>query len=191
MRDQDTIRGAKRLFLAVALPDYIKESLGRLQEGSQPGFHWVPWDQLHLTLRFIGDVPGQAQPEIEKALDDLTVRPFLLPVEGVGRFPEKGSARVLWAGLGNAHPHLFQLKKRMEDALFQIGLEPEKQIYRPHLTLARVNKPAVETVKQFLKRHHDFAAPPFRVESFTLYWSVVREGRRLHLPERVWPLRDS
>ncbi len=179
------LRGT-RLFVAVPLPEYTKTALAHLRHDRWTGFHWVDEDNYHLTLRFIGDVPGQFQEDIEAALGTVSVEPFLLPVEGVGRFPGKGRPHAVWAGLGSAHPRLFSLKKQIEDALFRIGLEPEKRAYQPHLTIARVNHAAEETVRQFLKEHAGFGAAPFRVENFCLYSSELRPEGRLHIEQRTW-----
>ncbi len=191
MSPEPEFRGS-RLFVAIELPDYIKEALLKLSETRRKGFHWVPPERLHLTLRFIGDFPGQFQPEIETALEDLSVEPFFLPVQGVGKFPPKGQPHAVWAGLGSGHPHLFQLKKKIEDALFNIGIQPEKRIYHPHITLARVNHAAPETVRQFLKEFSGFEAPPFRVERFALFRSGILNEHRVHTLQQVWELgRDQ
>lgn len=179
----------KRLFLSIDLPDYVKDSLIALKEENLRGFHWVPRDRLHLTLKFIGDIPGQFQEEIEKAIEPIEVRPFLLPIEGLGSFPPNGKPHAVWAGLDSGHPHLFQLHKRIEDALFSIGIEPEKRIYHPHITLARVNHAADETVRQFIKRHQDFGSAPFRVEEFQLLRSEVIGERRVYTLEKSWALK--
>lgn len=178
----------KRLFLAIDLPDYVKERLASLTDPALKGFHWVPTERFHLTLKFIGDVPGQFQPDIEAAIDRIQVHSFLLPIEGLGSFPPIGKAHAVWTGLSSGHPRLFQLHKRIDDALFGIGIEPEKRIYHPHITIARVNHAADELVRQFIKRHHDFGAAPFRVEAFHLLQSEVEEGKRRYRVERTWPL---
>ena len=180
----------KRLFLAIALPEYVRDKLAGLREDSLKGFHWVPPQRFHLTLKFIGDFPGQYQPRVEEALAPIDVRSFLLSMEGLGRFPPKGSPHAVWAGLANGHPRLFQLQKRVEDALFNIGIEPEKRIYQPHVTVARVNHAAPETVRQYLKRHKEFATAPFKVEAFHLFRSEQENGRRIYARERTWPLLD-
>ncbi len=184
---QPAFRG-KRLFLSIELPEYVKDSLAALQEPDLRGFHWVPRERLHLTLKFIGDIPGQFQEEVEAALETIAVHAFLLPIEGLGSFPPIGKAHAVWAGVGGGHPRLFQLQKRIEDTLFGIGIEPEKRIYHPHITIARVNQAADETVRQFIKRHPDFGAAPFKVEAFHLIHSAVEDGRRVYHMERSWAL---
>lgn len=181
----------KRLFLAIELPEYAKQSIAARIEPNLRGFHWVDPQRYHLTLKFIGDFPGQYQSRIEDALDPIAVRSFLLPIEGLGFFPPRGRPHAVWAGVANGHPHLFQLQKKIEDALFNIGLEPEKRIYQPHVTIARVNHAAPETVRQFLKRHRDFATAPIRVDAFHLLRSEQIKGTRVYTRERSWPLAGS
>lgn len=186
MNDAPQFRG-KRLFVAIEPPQYVKDRLAELRKELK-GFHWVPPDRMHLTLKFIGDVPGQFQKEIEAALDSFVVHPFILPMRGVGAFPTPERAHAVWAGIDNGHPRLFQLQKRIEDALFNIGIEPEKRLYLPHITLARVNHAAAETVRQFLKRNQDFESAPFRVDQFSLMRSEVSEGKRQYVVEKLWEL---
>lgn len=178
----------KRLFLAIDLPDYVKDSLDAVKDGGLKGFHWVPRERYHMTLKFIGDIPGQFQQEVEKALDPIEVHSFLLPIEGLGSFPPVGKAHAVWCGLSSAHPRLFQLHKKIEDTLFSIGIDPEKRIYHPHITIARVNHAADELVRQFLKRHQDFGAAPFKVEAFHLMRSEIEAGRRCYFTEKTWSL---
>ncbi len=186
MQESVSFRG-KRLFLAIELPDYLRESLSHLREDLR-GFHWVSPERLHLTLKYIGDVPGQFQLEIEEILDQVEVRRFMLPVKGVGRFPDKGNPHAVWAGVGSGHPHLFQLQKRIDDALFNLGIDPERHVYQPHITLARVNQASAESVRQYLKRHESFEAAPFHVEKFHLYHSDMLDGKRVHQIEKSWEL---
>lgn len=185
--DDHAFRG-KRLFLSIDLPDYVRDRLETFAEEKLKGFHYVPRNRFHLTLKFIGDLPGQLQEKVEAAIDPIEVHEFLLPIEGLGSFPPNGHPHAVWAGVSSAHPRLFQLHKRITDALFRIGIEPEKRIYHPHITIARVNHAADETVKQFLKRHPDFGAAPFKVEAFHLMRSELIEGKRTYSKERTWAL---
>ena len=178
----------KRLFLSIDLPEYVKDSLESLTQDAVKGFHYVPRERFHLTLKFIGDIPGQFQQEIEAAIDPIEVHSFLLPIEGLGSFPQIGHPHAVWAGVSSGHPRLYQLHKRIEDALFGIGIEPEKRIYHPHITIARVSHASEETTRQFLKRHPDFGAAPFKVDQFHLMQSEVVDGKRTYRVERTWQL---
>jgi len=188
MNTEHAFRG-RRLFVAIDLPEHLRERLARLQEPLK-GFNWVTAERLHLTLKFIGDVPGQFQPEIERALDTFHVGSFILPVQGVGCFPCEERAHAVWVGLGNGHPRLFQLHKRINDALFAIGIEPDRHVFQPHVTIARVNAASHETVRQFLKRHREFEAAPFRPAEFGLYHSLELDGHRHYALQKAWPLQD-
>lgn len=170
-----------RLFLAIPLPAYVKEALATLQEGVRH-VGWTRPRNMHLTLKFIGEIEHEAVPMISEALADVRLPSFMLPVEGVGRFPPKGPPRVLWAGLGNGHPHLFAQQRKIEDALIPLAIEPEKQIYRPHLTLGRCNEVSEGAARAWLHRHRDFATAPFAVERYVLYRSDRREDGMHYTP---------
>ncbi len=185
---------AARLFIAIPLPEVHRELLGRLrEEGWREGWNWTPRAQLHLTLRFIGEVTDD--PLIERLGDELeaqvaqVVQPFVLPVEGVGAFPPRGTPKVLWVGTGNGHPRLFQLRQRMDDLLLALGLEVDLRTFQPHITLARLREEAApEGVKHFLKQHRGFEAPPFRVHAFGLYASELQANGAVHTLVREFSL---
>jgi len=190
MHDDIGFRG-KRLFLAIDLPTYTRSALTALRERLK-AFHWVPPERFHLTLKFIGDVPGQFQADIESSISKIDVREFLLPIETIGRFPHAGKSHAVWAGVSSAHPRLFQLHKKIEDRLYNdLGIEPEKRIYHPHITLARVNHASEESVRQYLKRHGDFQSAPIRVNQFHLFRSELIEGKRVYTIERSWDLASN
>ena len=184
--DRTHFRG-KRLFLSIDLPDYLKERLSQLKEDCK-GFHWVRPELMHITLKFIGDMPGQFQSKIEEAIDPIEVQSFMIPIEGLGVFPHMGKPHAIWVGVKNGHPHLYQLQKKIEDALFSIGIEPERRIYVPHITLARVSNASPETVRQYLKRNAEFATAPMKIESFDLLRSEEIEGIRHYAHEKTWAL---
>jgi len=177
-----------RLFLAAKLPDYIHEALDGLRE-ELPGVRWVEREQLHLTLKFLGEVEEARLGTIEDALAGLDVERFFLPLEGVGKFPKRGATRVLWAGLGRGHPRLFQLHKLVNDQLFQHGFEPDKRIFHPHLTLARCGDVPANQLKAWLRRYAGFEAAPFTVSQFHLYSSKLLPGGPLYRIESSWSLR--
>ncbi|MES2693474.1 MAG: RNA 2',3'-cyclic phosphodiesterase, partial [Verrucomicrobiota bacterium] len=109
-------------------------------------------------------------------------------VEGVGTFPPNRPPQVLWIGIGSGHPRLFQLRQRVDDALLSSGLQIDLRTFHPHITLARTNEAAAKSVAHWLHTHRDFAAPPFRVESFDLYSSELRPGGSIYTLEERFPL---
>lgn len=177
-----------RLFIAIDLPDFAMNALAELRE-ELPGFSWAPKRNLHLTLKFIGDVDEDMQPRICDALDGVRVKSFLIELEGIGCFPpERRQPKVVWAGLGKAHPNLFALHKHVDDALFAIGIAPDARVYEPHITLARTPTAKRGAVEQFLKKHRDFGTPPFRIEGFRLYRSQLDPAGAIHTPVAEYAL---
>ena len=170
--ETSTGREGKRLFVGISLPDHVKLRVGRLRRGF-PHFRWVPEGNLHLTLRYIGEVDVPLAARIEEILRSIRVEPFILPVKGTGCFPRRGPPRILWVGCHRGHPRLFQLHKRIEDSLLSMGIEAESRAYHPHVTIARTAKAKPGAVKQFIHDHRDFETAPFKVEGFTLFSSVL------------------
>ena len=106
----------RRLFIAIPLPDSVRKQLTSLYEPIR-GIVWTRPEQLHLTLRFLGEVDESLVAPLEDSLTTVRVEPFLLPVEGTGSFPLRGPARVVWVGIGAGHPRLYQLRQQLDDAL--------------------------------------------------------------------------
>ncbi|HEX4639453.1 MAG TPA: RNA 2',3'-cyclic phosphodiesterase, partial [Chthoniobacterales bacterium] len=126
----------KRLFVSIDPPQSIRKILADLDPHIR-GVHWTAGDQSHLTLGFFADVPNTVELALREKLQAIEFRAFFLPVNGVGTFPPKGPVKIVWIGVGAAHPHLFQLHKRVQEAAFQVGLDPELRAWHPHFTLAR------------------------------------------------------
>src|SRR5579883_2042528 len=103
----------ERMFIALTLPDPVREVLAQMSEEAA-GFVWTRPEQLHVTLRFLGDVPLDRIDAIVARLSEVRVAPFVLPLEGVGTFPPNRPPRVLWLGTGKGHPRLFQLRQRID-----------------------------------------------------------------------------
>ncbi|MBE7559387.1 RNA 2',3'-cyclic phosphodiesterase [bacterium] len=135
-----------RAFLAVPLPEALREELGRLQKALRhSGVAWRYADpqHIHLTLLFLGDIDRATEGAMTTTMDELASPDFSLPypVEGLGAFPDLvEKPRVLWAGIGGNWAPLRHLHKTLADAARGAGLEVEKQPYHPHLTLARIPK---------------------------------------------------
>jgi len=179
----------ERLFIAIDPPAAVREQLGALYEPVR-GIAWTRPEQLHLTLRFLGDVEIALRDSLEAALARVTVETFLLPVAGLGSFPPRGQARVLWVGVGQGHTRLHQLRQQIDDALLGCGLDLDVRHFQPHVTLGRVRDEAPPgAVAQFLKRHQAYEAAPFRASAFVLYASELRPSGAVHTPWRVFPLR--
>jgi RNA 2',3'-cyclic 3'-phosphodiesterase len=174
-----------RLFVALALPDQIAKGLLLLQ-GGVPGARWMTRDQLHLTLRFIGEVDGRDASGIDDALASIRAPRFTLELKGVGEFGGR-STRALWAGLRD-DAGVQHLQRKIESALQRIGLAAEERKFAPHITLARLKAAPRERVITFLTTHALYASPPFDVNAFILYSSQTTPNGSLYRAERSYPL---
>lgn len=178
---------AERLFLSLPLPEPVRALVAALQE-RRFDLRWAPVDQLHLTLRFLGDIDADALAELTEHLSHVRVEPFLLPVEGVGVFPTKGPPRVLWVGVGSGHPRLHQLRQRVDDALLAAGLDIDLRTFHPHITLARCRDGDERDATRWLRQHAEFAGPVFQVDAFDLFSSELRSDGAVHHLRQRFPL---
>jgi len=180
----------ERLFFALPMPEYVAASLARLREDIR-GFRWILPENYHLTLFFLGETDPETAKEIRKAVSTIEVVPFFLPISGIGHFPPRGDPSVLFAGVGNGHPHLFQLQHRLTDLLFNRGFDPGERAWNPHITLARCSGVSKEAVHQFEKKHADFETAPMKVDEFLLLSSEKRGTRRLFSVVESFPLKGG
>jgi len=176
-----------RLFVAIDLPAPVKERLTELCYGL-PGAKWMPPEQLHLTLRFIGEVDGGLYREIRSALAEIATPPFTMGLKGLGCFPPRKQPRVLWVGIHPIAEPLLRLRNRLESTLVRLGLEPEHRKFAPHITLARLRETPLPRLANFLAGNGLFAAAPFPVKEFHLYSSVLSPKGAIHTVEESYPL---
>ncbi len=175
-----------RLFVALRPPLFVREALLDLMEGV-PDMRWQSDGQLHLTLRFIGEVERPAAEDIAAALKHIRSERFTLALDGVGKF-EKRRHGALWAGV-QPREELKALAAKVERACQAAGLEPEHRAYLPHITLARWTgrPPAIDP---FLARYGGLSSQPWHAEEFILYESRLgREGAHYE-PLEIYPLTD-
>lgn len=177
----------ERMFIALTLPDPVRQILALLPQDI-PGFVWTRPEQMHVTLRFLGNVPVDRIDAIVGRLREVRVAPFVLPLEGVGTFPPNRPPRVLWLGTGNGHPRLFQLRQRIDDALLGAGLDLDVRTFHPHITLARLTENAASAATRWAHAHHELSAPPIRVDAFDLYASEPRPTGAIHTLCHRFPL---
>lgn len=180
----------ERLFIALTLPESVRAVLARTAEPI-PGVNWTRPEQLHMTLRFLGDVPVADHEGMLKRLGGVRVEPFILPVEGVGTFPANRPPRVIWIGAGSGHPRLFQLRQRLDDALIAAGLQLDVRTFHPHVTLGRATEDAARAVAHWMHVHRELSGPPFRVEGFDLYCSDLQPTGAVYTLKRHFPFTTS
>jgi 2'-5' RNA ligase len=163
-----------RLFVAIRPPEHVRDILIDAMDDS-PIFRWQDEDQLHLTLRFIGEIQRPVAEDVAAGLGRIRADRFSLRIKGVGRFEQRGSG-ALWAGVEPKEP-LAALAAKVERACTAVGLEPEHRSFHPHITLARWKGRRSHEIAQFLDRHRGLASEPWVIDAFTLFESrLSRHG---------------
>ena len=176
-----------RLFVALDMPWSVREQLAALSGTGIPGARWVPPENYHLTLRFIGDIPGHVARDVDDALLAIRARGFALTLTGMGTFAKGGVSNALWVGVERT-PSLDHLRNKIETALQRCGLEPERRRFQPHVTLARLDNPAEGKVAAFVQAHNLFRTEPIPVEHFTLFSSLLNKDHAVYRAEVEYEL---
>jgi RNA 2',3'-cyclic 3'-phosphodiesterase len=172
-----------RLFVALEIPDDVKDELVALP--ADKGARRTKRDQLHLTLRFIGDVEQAQFAAIKNALAEVKAAPLEMQFRGVGQFPPRKQARVLWVGIA-PNPALDTMQKAIETKLRGTGLTAADYPFNAHITLARIDPP--QDVSRFLEMHQAFESRVMRVEQFMLFSSVLSPQGSIYRHEAVYQL---
>jgi RNA 2',3'-cyclic 3'-phosphodiesterase len=172
----------KRLFVAIDLPESTRQSLTVLDPHIR-GVRWTDSGQMHLTLGFYGDVPDDIDQALREKLSAIEFGAFFLPIVGVGAFSAKGAPKIVWIGVGKAHPHLFQIHKRVQEAALAAGLEPELRPWHPHITIARCSGVSDQSLRKFLRTNAEFDAGMIQAEAFHLYSSKLTPAGPIHTRE--------
>ena len=175
-----------RLFVAIDPPPAVVERLAGLCAGV-PGARWVEPDQIHLTLRFVGEVDGALRADVRTELGRVAAGPFSLTLSGTDCFGGRRRARTLWVGVEPCPP-LVELKTKVEAALGRAGLAPERRKFHPHVTLARLKAGPPDRIGRFLTDTALFKSEPFAVDAFSLYESHLNRGGAVHLLDARYPL---
>lgn len=176
----------RRLFVALELPTPIRGQLHALKKNF-PGLRWTPIENIHLTIKFIGEVPDEIAGLIRQSLYDIRVGSFTARINGLGCFARKWQT-VLWAGLEPC-PALLDLKQRVDEVLAnQTALPPDLGRYTPHITLARLKTPP-PNLKQTMTACSRQSQAEFAVKSFTLFHSRLTTTGAMHTVEQLYPLQ--
>lgn len=174
-----------RLFTGIELPEAVRDAIGDL-EAPIPGARWIEMDDLHLTLRFAGDVTPRIADELVGFLADIEIEPFEIQVKGLDTFGGK-DPRTLYAGIV-AGEGLERLHRANERAARAAGLPPEGRKFTPHVTIARLSNPRIEALARFLQHNGRFATAPFMVERFVLYGAKPGTGGGPYTIEQAFPI---
>ena len=177
-----------RTFVALTLPHEVTAVLSRLQQSLRSGgikMSWVRPENIHLTLKFLGDTPqadvASIAGALRQALHGLT--PLALSVQGLGVFPGIKRPRVLWAGLGGDIPNLKRLAEGVDAALLPIGFKPEKRGFKAHLTLGRMRK-AVDSrqLQRLMADEGEFRPMAYTARRVVFYKSDLKPNGAVYTP---------
>jgi 2'-5' RNA ligase len=185
-----------RCFVAIELPEKVREGLAQLQarmRGDRRGVRWTRVEAIHLTLKFLGEVADTQVVEVCAIARRVAERYSAseLDVAGVGCFPPRGAARVVWVGI-SPPPALLECQRECEAAYAEIGFAPEGRAYSPHLTLGRVNEPALGyRIRGGLGEFEGFTAGRFVAEELTVFQSELRPSGSVYTPLARGPFKTA
>jgi RNA 2',3'-cyclic 3'-phosphodiesterase len=175
----------QRLFVAIQPPLAIRERLLAAM-GGVINARWQSDEQLHLTLRFIGEVDRHGAADIAAALGMIHHSRFTLSLDRIGQFDRRGKTDSLWVGV-TPHDAVEGLKRKVDQALLRVGIAPEQRAYQPHITLARFTRKPGD-ISDFAARSGQLASLPFAVDHFILYESHLATDGAAYIPLARYPL---
>ena len=175
-----------RLFAAIAVPEELGTTLLPRQD-RLPGARWRPLEALHITLRFIGDVPENLAGDLDAELTTVGGGPLELSLAGVGAFGEGADIHAVWAGV-EENEGLKRLARSCEIAARRAGVKAETRAYKPHVTLAYLRRPNPAEVAAWIQENNLLRTEPFRITSFGLYSSWQSDQGSWYRLEREYPL---
>ena len=181
-----------RLFVALDLPWGVREQLAGLAMGLA-GVRWVPPENYHITLRFVGEVPRHVAEDIDLALAAIQGRGFTIELAGVGTHEKAGRISALWVGVAR-NPALEHLRGKLETALQRVGVAPERRRFLPHVTLARLGEMAFAEaggeprLAGWVQAHNLYRSAPIPVGHFGLFSSRLGREQSVYTQEVEYPL---
>ena len=177
-----------RLFVAIRPPEEIRDLLLDAMDDSAD-FRWQDDEQLHLTLRFVGEVDRHVAADLGDALGRIRAPRFTARIKGIGSFDHRASG-ALWTGVEPKEP-LAALAAKIERTCQHVGLEPERRAFHPHVTLARWKGRHTRELADFLDRRRGLASDPFDVVEFTLFESRLSRHGANYEEVASYPLTGS
>ena len=174
-----------RLFVALSIPDNVAHGLMLLQ-GGVPGARWQTREQLHMTLRFIGEVDGRDAAGLDDALAGIEAPGFKLQLHGVGQFGNKQPHALLASA--RANEALAYLQRKVDSAIRRVGQPQDAHKFTPHVTVARLRHPEQGKVIEWLMHHALYTSPEFQVGAFQLYSSRLTSDGCVYAVEQEYPL---
>ncbi len=167
-----------RLFIAIEIPQNIKENICEIRKTIY-GVKWTPREQLHITIKFIGEVQENEQALIRERLAEIKWSSFTITLNGTGFFPSSRKPRILWMGIERSE-NLFELKQKIDLALSDLGINTENRDFTPHLTLARLSGNKQTDISKMIERFSSIGQFTVQVDSFILFSSLLTSKGAVH-----------
>ncbi len=175
------MKSTVRTFVAVEISAAIREKAGQLIDklrASPADVKWVDTNNMHLTLKFLGDVPAREIVDVCRAVEQgaAEVGPFELEIRGAGAFPNVRRPRTLWLGVATGEAEMVTLHDRIEKPLKKLGYRPEHRRFHPHLTIGRVRRgggSAVADLGELIAGQAEFHAGQLRVREVVVFSSQL------------------
>ena len=177
-----------RLFTGIEIPAELREEIARLRV-PLPGGKWIEPENLHTTLRFVGDLDNAQAREFSDRLGTIDVETFELRLAGLGAFGGN-EPRSIWAGVESS-PALEALARANDRAARAAGVPPDGRPFKPHITLARLKYSSPDEIARVLQRLGAFRSRPFLVARFVLFSSKPKSGGPPYVVEEAFPLRGG
>ena len=177
-----------RLFIALELSKRQKKEVGGFQEKAKKHLHYVRWvkpDNIHLTLKFLGETEeGKVEP-VKGAIADVCagLKPFSTRYGDSGVFPSERKARVLWVGIKEGEDSVCDLAEKVEEKMADLGYKKEKRSFHPHLTIGRPrNAPPANSIKNFLSEGKNFVSSDIVIDKVLLFESNLTRSGAIYRP---------
>lgn len=179
----------RRYFVALPLPEDVRDALRTVQPCSMPGMRRVDRDQFHVTLHFLGELTETECDQTKQALSKVHATDFQLTLHGLGVFPNPRYPTVLWAGV-DVSPALVELHRVVGTVLTEaIGFQPEARPYCPHVTLARFTPASSPiAIARHVQDHLDFAVAGIQARAVVLFCSVIADGKPRYQEQAIYRL---
>ncbi|MDR1516029.1 MAG: RNA 2',3'-cyclic phosphodiesterase [Synergistaceae bacterium] len=155
------------------------------------GFKWIAPEQIHITLRFLGDAAPSLVTKMDTALSGIGgMRRFRVSLAGAGAFPNLTRPKILWLGIDDGAPHLTRLASKLEQAARNSGFTADLRKFTPHLTIGRANQNGALSAlsPELAGALREAPSPSWECASFVLMRSVLRPGGAIYTPIREYPL---
>lgn len=176
-----------RLFIAINFDSLVIEKIQNICYGVKNA-RWIPRDQIHLTLRFLGNCESHLFMDIKAALEQIHFPAFPITISGVGFFPPRRSPRILWVGIKTS-AELKNFHNLIDKHLHHLGIEREVKKFHPHITIARFkHKTNTQDIIPFIVNNSLFKVPTVTVTNFYLFSSTLHRTGAIHQIEKKYEL---